>query len=414
MHTIWPARSKIEVLDGGKNMHKRSASILLFLMLAGSAVVAYGQESATFNFNDFTQGDPFKLNILPTTPFGPAWSDIVLTPPNFLLCQGSAIALCFYSGPGPATPCVYDEQHPGRSNCTCYEIPGGAPYLVDINAILNLDVYLATVKACGQDGSNCLPRGKNHPPVCDSINNNTLIPGADLISTFSFFLNSTMPVSQQTSCGTPAPYAGCMTAPCRETGNIDPTNGLPLVDCACPIYKGPYEVAQDPTHTGSMCSLGNDSVWSAAYAPLGGGIAPPPPPPCYPDVAGENGCPLLSPKPPIIPPPPPDIDCNQVCGEYAGSSQGGIEVGFTCDSALCTVTNDFDIVLQACAGLQKSPVTEILKLETEVGYSCAASQICGCSPNRKTNNEIFSLNERQRERGIATQCDLNGTLCGKP
>ena len=25
---------------------------------------------------------------------------------------------------------------------------------------------------------------------------------------------------------------------------------------------------------------------------------------------------------------------------------------------------------------------------------------------------IFSLNERQRARGISPQCDLNGTLCG--
>src|SRR5664280_1615667 len=135
----------------------------------------------------------------------------------------------FYSGPGPVTPCFNDGAHPGRSNCTCYEIPAGSPYLVDINAILNRDVYLETVKTCGQGGENCLPRGKMPAPVCDAINQNTLIPGAELISTFSFALESIMPTNQQTSCTNAAPYAGCMTAPCKKTGAIDPTTGLPPV-----------------------------------------------------------------------------------------------------------------------------------------------------------------------------------------
>ena len=54
----------------------------------------------------------------------------------------------------------------------------------------------------------------------------------------------------------------------------------------------------------------------------------------------------------------------------------------------------------------------MLRLETEVGFSCAASQICGCAPKKETNDEIYNLNESQRERGISPQCDLNGTLCG--
>ncbi|HZL68545.1 MAG TPA: hypothetical protein VFC29_14585 [Candidatus Limnocylindrales bacterium] len=392
-------------------MHLRSASIVLFLAVAGSVIVACGQEPATFNFNDITT-QPFRLNTLETTPFGPAWADILVRPENFLLCQGAPIALCFYSGPGPVTPCFNDGAHPGRSNCTCYEIPAGSPYLVDINAILNRDVYLETVKTCGQGGENCLPRGKMPAPVCDAINQNTLIPGAELISTFSFALESSMPTNQQTSCTNAAPYAGCMTAPCKKTGAIDPTTGLPLVQCACPNYAGPFEVPQDLSQTGNRCSFGNISTWSAAYAPLGGGIAPPSPPPCYPDVAGVNGCPLLSPDPPVIPPPPPDISCKKVCSEYAAVNKAGVEVGFTCDSTLCTVTNDFDLVLQACAGLQKDPVGEVLRLETEVGFSCAASQICGCAPKKETNDEIYNLNESQRERGISPQCDLNGTLCG--
>ena len=53
-------------------------------------------------------------------------------------------------------------------------------------------------------------------------------------------------------------------------------------------------------------------------------------------------------------------------------------------------------------------------LETEVGCSCCASQICECEPSRQTNEEIFLLNEMQRQRFITPQCDLNGTLCGVP
>src|SRR5262249_763132 len=141
-------------------------------------------------------------------------------PENFLQCQGASIALCYYSGPEGVTPC---ELAPGQAiaDCTCYEIPSGFTYFVDINAILDLDVYLQTVKKCGSDGANCLPRGPDTAPVCDAINKNTLIPGADLISTFSFYLESEIPIGQ-TQCATPALYAGCMTAPCKRTGKMDP------------------------------------------------------------------------------------------------------------------------------------------------------------------------------------------------
>jgi len=248
--------------------------------------------------------------------------------------------------------------------------------------------------------------------VCDAINKNTLIPGADLISTFSLFLEKEMPI-QQTTCATPALYAGCMTAPCKRTGETDPATGLPIVQCACPTFDGPYQVGQDLSQTGQQCVLGDNSVWSAAFAPFEDGTIFPTPPTCFPDSPGASGCPLLSPKPPIIPLPPSDVSCKKVCEEYKKSNQAGVEIGFTCDATLCTATkDDFDLVQEACSGLGDSRVSEILKLETEVGFSCAASQICGCEPKKKTNEKIFSLNERQRARGISPQCDQNGTLCG--
>lgn len=245
---------------------------MLFLPALGSRTYSAGQSPAatapqspraTFDFERYTKDQPFKLNTLPTTKYGPPWADIVTQPSNMVACKGSTpIALCYYSGPGPTTPCTLDGL--GIANCTCYEIPAGQPYLVDINAILNRDVYLKTVAKCGKEGTRCLPTGPLEAPVCDAINDNTLIPGADLISTFSLYLEKQIPISI-TSCTTRpyTAYAGCMTAPCKRTGNKDPKTGLPLVQCGCPTYTGPFQVG---TAT-DQCALGGNYVWSAAYNP---------------------------------------------------------------------------------------------------------------------------------------------------
>jgi hypothetical protein len=250
--------------------------LLCLLTLAGlvysaaqAPAVAQQSSSATFDFDRYTKNRPFKLNTLPTTRYGPPWADIVEKPSNFLECKGAAIALCYYSGPGPTTPCNPDGL--GIANCTCYEIPSGKPYLVDINAILNRDVYLKTVAKCGKDGGNCRPTGPLEAPVCEAINNNTLIPGADLISTFSLYLEKESVTDKEkeffivpTLCPTAA-YAGCMTAPCKRTGKIDPKTRLPLVQCGCPVFTGPYQVGKKISQ--DECVLGGNYVWSAGYAP---------------------------------------------------------------------------------------------------------------------------------------------------
>jgi hypothetical protein len=244
-------------------------ALLCLLTLAGlvyisvqAPAVAQQSSSATFDFDRYTKNQPFKLNTLQTTPYGPPWADIVKQPSNFLECKGAAIALCYYSGPGPTTPCTPDGL--GIANCTCYEIPSGQRYLVDINAILNRDVYLKTVAKCGKEGSNCRPTGPLEAPVCEAINNNTLIPGADLISTFSLYLEKQMHIDP-TTCATPAAYAGCMTAPCKRTGKIDPKTQLPLVQCGCPTFTGPYQVGTAINQ--DQCVLDGNYVWSAAYSP---------------------------------------------------------------------------------------------------------------------------------------------------
>ena len=249
---------------------------LLCLMLFTGLLYGAGQSPTgapqspghTFDFERFTKNNPFKLNTLPTTPYGPPWADIVMKPENLLECKGAPIALCYYSGPGPTTPCTPDGL--GIANCTCYEIPAGQPYKVDINAILNRDVYLRTVAACGKNGEKCQPTGSTTAPVCEAINSNTLIPGADLISTFSLYLEKQAKENPQfsihpTTCATPAAYAGCMAAPCKRTGKIDPKTRLPLVQCGCPTFTGPYQVGTAIEQ--NQCVLDGSYVWSAAYTP---------------------------------------------------------------------------------------------------------------------------------------------------
>ena len=374
-----------------------------------------------------------------TTLFGPAPADIVITPSNFLPCYGGPISLCYYSGPEP-----HGKSRPDLScdvtsdgafaNCRCVVIPYG-PYWVDIHAILDEDVYLDTIRVCGEGGSGCTE--PNSAPVCDTINSNQLFAGAadpspQTISTFSLALNP-IPGFEigQTNCDE-APYAGCMTAPCVSTGEFieicENSMGTkkcisrPISECACPTVTGPFQVGQDKAKCVLSKGQTPENVWSAAYNPTQANAAPNSG--CIPDAPGEGGCPLLSkvpgsdPPEPIIPAKPPGDVCDVVCGEYADSAensvQNGVELGFTCDATLCTANGDPDLVGRACSGLQEGSTSAILLLETKVGCSCCASQICECEPNPETNQEVFELNAMQRQRFITPQCDLNGTLCGKP
>lgn len=234
--------------------------------------------------------------------------------------------------------------------------------------------------------------------MCQAINRRRLIPGADSISAFSLDCVPTNGLGQ-TSC-TAAPYAGCMTAPCTRTG--DPG----IVQCSCPIYDGPYQIGQDA----QQCTPTDGEVWSAAYAPDG----PPFPVPasCVPDAPGASGCPLYVPGTTALPT-GSGVNCEAVCLEYARCKRRGIQVGYTCDATLCTAQcNDRNLVSTACTGLSGCGIAEIIRAEEAAGCSCCASQLCGCEPSTRTNAAIFDLNQRQRDRGIAPQCDVNGTLCG--
>lgn len=243
-----------------------------------------------------------------TTQYGPARANVITLGPdeksaldanNMLYCASGAYALCYFSGPPEATgkdpstnsrlPCVLDATG-DTALCTCKAYQTG-PYFVDIHAIGNLRVYYQTVDLCGDDGRLCQnikhcgqdgtdPDCANYkiPPVCAFVQNQnpnnaqaSLIPGAELISTFSMAMNDDYQIAS-TDCPNDdhIPYAGCMTAPCnfplgRPAG---PLNGNPI-ECRCPTWKGPYQVGQKVAS--SQCAIpdgtrGESFAWSAAYA----------------------------------------------------------------------------------------------------------------------------------------------------
>ncbi len=351
-----------------------------------------------------------------TTTFGPAYANILLTGSNFLPCRGGPFALCYYSGPNDVAEdlsCTLTADGL-YANCNCFNIPYGV-YFVDINGILNHPVYENTIAKCGTDGSLCATM--NSAPVCEAINKGTLIPGTNVFSAFSFDCVPTNGIGQ-TAC-TQAPYAGCMTAPCFKTSNPE------IVQCSCPVFNGPYQVGQN----NQACTLGDDLVWSAAYAPPSGPALTasaavegpgqtatfPTPGTCLPDAPGAAGCPLYVPGTTVLPP-NSGVDCVKVCDEYATcQNTAPIQTGYTCDATLCTdECNDRYLVGTACSGLSNCDISEIIKAETSAECSCCASQLCGCNPDGKTNKTIFALNQKQRDRGITPQCDVNGTLCGAP
>jgi hypothetical protein len=357
-----------------------------------------------------------------TTAYGPAYANIVLEDTNFVPCRGGPYALCYYSGPSGLTEdlsCTLTKDGL-YANCKCYDIPYGA-YFVDINSILNHAVYENTIAQCGVDGSLC--QTTNSAPVCQSINQGTLIPNAKMFSTFSFDCIPTNGIGQ-TNCGSNL-YAGCMTAPC------DGTTTPGIVTCSCPSFNGPYQVGQNE----QACTLGDNLVWSAAYAPPSptptpeassraettrpkAPIAPastaPSPAACVPDAPGGYGCPLYTSS--TVLPPDSGVDCNTVCEEYKTCKQAeGVETGYTCDATLCTdECTDRDLLGTACSELAKCDISEIVKAETAASCSCCASQLCQCNPNEQTNKEVYKLNQQQRDRDITPQCDINGTLCGSP
>lgn len=189
-----------------------------------------------------------------TTDYGPAYRDTVLKAENMVACSGK-FALCFTSGPEPY-PCVPTKD--GRTaNCTCRAQTG--LNFVLITAILDWEVYLDTVKVCGGDGKGCGLEHVNRAPVCKAINAGNFLKGADLISTYDPSSRASIIAALE---GTPplvcskAPYAACMTAPCKQKRGENPV-------CTCPVFDGVFQL---PT-VGAVCDPGGDLIPSSSFSP---------------------------------------------------------------------------------------------------------------------------------------------------
>jgi hypothetical protein len=222
---------------------------------------------------------------------GPATADVVVTPTNFLYCNGGAYALCFFSGPPEPTgkrreqgdnralPCVLNGD---IANCTCQVYTSG-PYFVDINSILNLGAYYQTVQACGHEGArcanlfNCGPDGtksgcatQSPAPVCQYVRDQnssdvsvSLMPRADLL----FAMDADYRIGQTNCTGL---YAGRMTAPCFSLGDPKPPSDGDPIQCQCPTFTGPYQVGQSGQTCPIPSSDGINYVWSGANMVSGG------------------------------------------------------------------------------------------------------------------------------------------------
>jgi len=235
---------------------------------------------------------PFQPTACWTTEYGPARADVIIpkagtktafTSPNMLYCDGNTYALCFFSGPAGSLPCELSKDGT-VANCTCQAYTS-KPNFVDINGILNQGAYFETVDHCGLDGGRCKniehcwpqddPKKREEcqkyptAPVCEYVKNQSpgnpqgsLMPKADLISTFSFQMSGKNGPYHlgNTPCAA-GKYAGCMTAPCfYGPSHTSPTQDGEQVTCQCPIYNGPYQIGQ----SGQSCSI-SPNVWSASY-----------------------------------------------------------------------------------------------------------------------------------------------------
>ncbi len=229
----------------------------------------------------------------------PPEADAFLYPTAFLACDNNPYALCYYSGPDTPTPrypnvdatplpCTVEGAEPGTADCVCYAITEKqvgplATNFVLIGSILDDTVRAATIEQCGPRGKNCLnmvnmqacKQDPDHEAcqrakVCDTLG--TFAEGStteysrptlydnhpdgdevELISTFSFTYSFNHPFGSTNCAETPGIYAGCMTAPCKQTEEG-------LTTCACPLYEGKYQVGQSGD---VQCDI-SPNVWSAA------------------------------------------------------------------------------------------------------------------------------------------------------
>ena len=199
-----------------------------------------------------------------TTNFGPAYRDTAVGPSGFLPCTGQ-YALCFHSGPKPL-PCRLTDD--GRfANCKC-TVQTGLNF-VPITGILNSDVYQRyrqRVRCRWQRLHHASRQGSrlqgDRRRQADSGRGRNLHLSARAIKSDLVELFTPAPAKPKLTICPKAPYAGCMTAPCKIT------DSGPRANVSCPIFWGIFQL----TGAGARCTLGDDLVNSASYAPARDGL----------------------------------------------------------------------------------------------------------------------------------------------
>lgn len=212
---------------------------------------------AEANLREFyCEGIPFQENEFVTSRFSRPSEDG--EPTHLVQCTQGSYALCHYSGAEPL-PCTIDQVE-GNADCRCkvFEASAEEPLWVDITSILNTCVYIETVARCAVDGSKCTE--PDSAPVCDYIARGTLMPHADLVSTFS----DRKVKGYKAGCtDCEGVYASCMTAPCWEEEGGDGS----AVRCECPLARGEYRFGRSGDDL--TCDAGDGLAWSASYDPEG-------------------------------------------------------------------------------------------------------------------------------------------------
>lgn len=225
----------------------------------------------------FCSNSPYCVPTCDTSENGPAWAGGGQDPSYMLFCPDAIYANCHYSGaPYPtgtdpnniALPC---ELQTGSTvaHCKC-EVASG-PNWVNLTAIMNLGAYHETIAACGEDGSRCVnmnqcPTGQEVAcytgkiaPVCQYVAHQnpedpsvSLIPGADLISTYGLTMSGRYQTTDTPTCSNIS-SAGCMTAPCYYTdANRD------YAQCECPTT---FQKTIQLNQAGVACDLPAGYVW---------------------------------------------------------------------------------------------------------------------------------------------------------
>lgn len=228
---------------------------------------------------DDCDNTPYCPATCATSDTGPPWSGGSYGSTGMLYCPAATYALCHFSGPADPTgtnpdniplPCVLNSSGT-VATCTCPVFEGGS--YVNMPGILNLGAFYETTAVCGSNGSNCknlsnCPDGDCDDsipvaPVCKYISGqdpddpeSSFIPGADLISTFSYAMQGSYP-SGSTTC-TDIYRAGCMTAPCWYEKQTASSGDQGYARCECPtFYFSSTSLSQDNLD----CDAGYGHVW---------------------------------------------------------------------------------------------------------------------------------------------------------